>query len=128
MQPGTHITAVGADGIGKQELDPRLLLRANVVVCDEIQQCKSFGECSHVLAMLKKEEEVGGGGGGGDGTTTTRRRNLRLTSLGSLVRAGRLTRNKTDITVFDSTGVAVQDVAIAALAMKKMLQSPISKI
>ena len=125
MQPGTHITAVGADGIGKQELDPCLLLRANVVVCDEIQQCKSFGECSHVLAMLKKEEEVGGDG---TTTTTTRRRNLQLTSRGSLVRAGRLTRKKTDITVFDSTGVAVQDVAIAALAMKKMLKSPISKI
>ena len=56
VQPGTHITAVGADGIGKQELDPYLLLRANLVVCDEINQCQSFGECSHVLTMLRKEK------------------------------------------------------------------------
>ena len=43
IQSGTHISCIGADGIGKQELDPKILTRASIVVCDEIKQCSKFG-------------------------------------------------------------------------------------
>ena len=96
---GTHITAVGADGLGKQELDPVLVQRANRIVCDEISQCISFGEVSHAIKLdLINVEQV--------------------EALGDVVRQGRTKRKKDDITIFDSTGVAVQDVVIASMAMK----------
>ena len=115
VQPGTHITAVGADGIGKQELDPNILLRASIVVCDEISQCVAFGETSHAVKkglLLNAEEQE-------------RRRTSdtnKIVSLGDLVlreKEGKrwARQKKHDITVFDSTGVAVQDVAIASLTL-----------
>ena len=109
VQPGTHITAVGADGIGKQELDPLILQRASAVVCDEIQQCVSFGETSHAVqaGLLKKEDVLG------LGELVVRERNNNKWKR----------QNLTDITVFDSTGVAVQDVSIASLTLSLLKES-----
>ena len=53
LQPGTHITAVGADAIGKRELGDGILGMANIVVADSIIQCVERGEISH--ALLAKE-------------------------------------------------------------------------
>ncbi|SVB69052.1 uncharacterized protein METZ01_LOCUS221906, partial [marine metagenome] len=44
VRPGTHITAIGADTPEKQELDPKILARADIVVADSIEQCQSRGE------------------------------------------------------------------------------------
>ena len=118
VQPGTHITAVGADGIGKQELDPNILLRASIVVCDEISQCVAFGETSHAVKkgfLLNADEQ----------DEQERRRTSEtnmIVSLGDLImreKEGKrwARKKKHDITVFDSTGVAVQDVAIASLTL-----------
>jgi len=46
IRPGTHITAMGSDQIGKQELDTTLIQKARVFV-DSLEQCLAFGEASH---------------------------------------------------------------------------------
>jgi ornithine cyclodeaminase len=99
LKPGLHITAVGSDTPGKQELDAACLARADVLVVDRLSQCARFGELSHALtAGLIREEDVRG-------------------QLGEVV-AGRKpgrTRDE-EITICDLTGVGFQDTAIAALA------------
>jgi len=47
LQPGTHISAIGADSPGKQELDPQILRRADVLWCDSVAQCVELGELQH---------------------------------------------------------------------------------
>ncbi len=47
MQPGTHISAVGADSVGKQELDPEILRRSDLLLADSVMQCKRLGELQH---------------------------------------------------------------------------------
>lgn len=95
IRPGTHINAMGADAHGKQELDPQLLLDG-VVVVDDIPQAKGSGEVNVPLqsGQLSLEDLRG--------------------SLGEIIaglKPGRSTEE--EITVFDSTGLAIQDVALA---------------
>jgi len=60
IRPGTHITAVGADAPGKQELDPLLVGRADRIIVDSIVQCRQYGEVSHALkAGLIDEGQLG---------------------------------------------------------------------
>jgi ornithine cyclodeaminase/alanine dehydrogenase-like protein (mu-crystallin family) len=96
VAPGTFVAAVGADSAQKSELIPELLASAKVVV-DVAAQCAVMGDLHHAIeAGLIKAEEV-------------------HAELGDLVvgrRSGRTNAN--EITVFDSTGVAIQDVASAA--------------
>ncbi|MBF8765874.1 ornithine cyclodeaminase family protein [Pseudomonas putida] len=95
IQPGTHITAVGADGPGKQELDPGLVARADRLVVDSITQCALYGEVSHAL---------------GKGLVTA----SQLVELGALLASRARGRESDDqITLADLTGVAVQDAQIA---------------
>ncbi|MFM0596978.1 MULTISPECIES: ornithine cyclodeaminase family protein [Paraburkholderia] len=97
VRDGTHITAVGADGPGKQELDPAIVGRAGVVVVDSIEQCSKYGEVSHALSA---------------GLIQARQ----LIELGSVLAAGGRGRDDssaTQITIADLTGVAVQDAQIA---------------
>jgi ornithine cyclodeaminase len=47
IEDGTHITAVGADSPGKQELDPEILRRADTIWVDSLEQCKRLGELQH---------------------------------------------------------------------------------
>lgn len=49
VRPGTHVTAVGADSPGKQEIDPALFVRADVRVVDSRVQCFEFGEAVYSL-------------------------------------------------------------------------------
>ncbi len=100
VQPGTHITAVGADGGGKQELQPELLARAEVRAVDSLSQCSKYGDSAFAL-------EKG------------------LIQPGDLVELGRLIqdpalrrRSELDVSIADLTGVAVQDIAIAELALQ----------
>jgi ornithine cyclodeaminase len=95
IKPGTHITAMGSDTHLKQELDPEILQRADMVVADSIEQCLTRGEISKALQadLIKKED---------------------LIELGDVI-AGRQSGRTSDeqITVADLTGVAVQDIQIA---------------
>jgi alanine dehydrogenase len=97
VHPGTHINAMGADAHGKQELATQILLDAKVVIDDWDQACGS-GEVNVPL-------ETGALG-----------RESIHAALGEIVAGHQPARESTDeITVFDSTGLAVQDVALARL-------------
>ncbi|MNM48904.1 ornithine cyclodeaminase [compost metagenome] len=102
VQPGTHITAVGADAPGKQELDPALVARADRIIVDSLAQCRQYGEVAHAL-----------NGGQIDAN--------QLIELGTLL-AGRAQGREHDgqITLADLTGVAVQDAQISNCALAAM--------
>ena len=91
---GTHITAVGADTLGKQELDPSILGKADIVVVDSKSQCIDHGDTSY--AVQQKLVNPDG-----------------LIELGSLIKNDSRRKYDTEITVADLTGVAVQDIQIA---------------
>ncbi len=101
LVPGTHINAVGADAPGKEELEPSVLNDALVVV-DDLRQASHAGEINvPVLKGLFKKQQI-------------------YATLGEIVagrKAGR-TDNKT-ITIFDSTGLAIEDIAVARLLYDK---------
>ncbi len=95
--PGTHLNAVGADAAGKQELDHGILLDACVIV-DDLGQAGAAGELNVPLSRGDyRAEDV-------------------YATLGAIV-SGDLPGRGDDsmITVFDSTGVAIEDVAVARL-------------
>ena len=95
IRNGTHITAMGADTPQKNELDPRILHKADIVVADSISQCLLRGEIHHALAAGLLEKE-------------------RIVELGSVILSPDLRRRSGEqITIADLTGVAVQDIQIA---------------
>lgn len=95
VRAGTHITALGSDTAEKQELEPAILGRADLVVADSISQCRVRGEISHALAAgVVTEAEV-----------------LELGNVIAGEAPGRTSGEQ--ITVADLTGVAVQDIQIA---------------
>ena len=98
---GTFIGAVGADSQGKQEIDPALVASATLVV-DVIDQCAEIGELQHALAGgLMTREQV-------------------HAELGDVVAGRRPGRTRSDeITIFDSSGTALQDVAAAIAVYEK---------
>lgn len=59
LQPGTHVSAVGADTPGKQELDPEILRRAALLLVDSLPQCERLGELQHAPAEKKRAIEIG---------------------------------------------------------------------
>lgn len=100
VRPGTHISAMGADTRGKQELDPALVASAAIFV-DEAAQAITIGECQHAYAAgLIGEGDIRG-------------------SLGAVIAGlveGR--RSADEITLFDGTGVSLQDLVVADLAVR----------
>jgi ornithine cyclodeaminase len=59
VQPGSHISAIGADSPGKQELDPELLHRAALVLVDSRTQCERLGELQHARNAQERAIEIG---------------------------------------------------------------------
>lgn len=104
VQEGTHINAIGADAPGKQELDP-ILLKRGMVFVDDMSQAVHSGEVNVPISQgVFNPEEIAG-------------------TLGEVV-IGMKQRGRTDqITIFDSTGLAIQDLAIAAIAMRNGLST-----
>ncbi len=97
VRQGTHITAMGSDDHGKQELEAELLARADCVVADSISQCVDHGECFHAVKNGMVEEES-------------------ILELGNVIKNPELGRSSDDqITVADLTGVAIQDIQIAKM-------------
>jgi ornithine cyclodeaminase/alanine dehydrogenase-like protein (mu-crystallin family) len=101
VRAGTFVAAVGADSQGKQELEPALVASATLVV-DLLEQCAEIGELQHALAAgLMKRTDV-------------------HAELADVVAGRRPGRTRADeITVFDSTGTALQDVAAAVVVYEK---------
>jgi ornithine cyclodeaminase len=102
VRPGTHITAMGADTAGKQELDPAIIATADVVVVDSQSQCIDHGEVA--TAVQQKLVDPGA-----------------LIELGIFIANDSHRDNDTQITVADLTGVAVQDIQIAKLVYKSVV-------
>ena len=59
IQPGTHISAVGADSPHKQELDPEILHRAALLLADSLRQCEKLGELQYAPAEWSRVLEIG---------------------------------------------------------------------
>ena len=59
LQAGTHISAVGADSVGKQELDPEILRHADLLLVDSVAQCERLGELQHARELGEKAVEIG---------------------------------------------------------------------
>jgi ornithine cyclodeaminase/alanine dehydrogenase len=103
VAPGTFIAAVGADDSHKQEIDPALLSSAKVVT-DNLEQVCSIGDTHHAITkgLIRKEDVY-----------------AELSEVVAGKKAGRI--NETDIIVFDSTGVAIEDAAAATVVYEKAL-------
>jgi alanine dehydrogenase len=104
IKPGTHINAIGTDTRGKQELDPRIFARATAVV-DDLEQCCYLGECQHAYAS---------------GIITKDSIHAQIGEIINGKKKGRSTPS--EITIFDTTGVAIQDLATASYALEQALE------
>lgn len=90
LRPGTHITAVGADNVGKQELDETVFDRADLIVVDSLAQCSGYGDLSHAKNV----------------------------DLSSVIELGKLIQESPErhpdwITIADLTGSAIEDLQVA---------------
>ncbi len=104
VKPGAHINAIGADAPGKQELETELVLKARVIV-DEWHQASHAGELNVPVTQHRFSKE-----------------NV-AAQLGEVLtnqKPGRLAHS--DITIFDSTGLAIQDVATAKRLYEKAVK------
>ncbi len=97
LAAGAHVTSVGSDGDGKQELDPEILRAADVIAVDSRRQSASLGELQHAPDQAERAVELG--------------------ALIAGEAAGRTSKDQ--LTVCDLTGVGVQDVAAANVVMAR---------
>ncbi len=95
---------MGSDDHGKQELEAALLGKADVVVADSVAQCVDHGECFHAVQERLVDEGA-------------------IHELGAVIENPTLGRTNDDqITVADLTGVAIQDIQIAAMVNRAFLE------
>jgi len=99
VSPGTHIACMGTDTVGKQEVESQLIAKARVFT-DEPAQAVQLGECQHAVSagLLAKAD---------------------IAPVGAVIngdQSGRISND--DITLFDGTGVGLQDLAVARLAVE----------
>jgi alanine dehydrogenase len=107
---GTHINCIGADAVGKEELDPNILKRAKIVV-DDWEQASHSGEINVPLSrgIITKDNiwaEIG--------------------EIVACLKPGR--QSEAEITVFTSTGLAVQDAVTAKIAYSKAVASNVGRL
>jgi ornithine cyclodeaminase len=100
VRPGMHVSAFGADTRGKIEVEPELFARATVVV-DDVTQATTIGETQHAIARgLLRPDQI-------------------ATTLGEILAGRHPGRTRPDeITLFDATGLAFQDLVCADLAVR----------
>lgn len=95
VRPGTHLASMGSDAPGKQELPPQLLAEASLF-CDLPEQSRAIGEFQHAPAAAI------------------------LTAIGDVLSGARPGRRSPDeITVFDSSGLSLQDLYVARYLLEK---------
>ncbi len=109
IKDGTHLNAIGADAPGKQELDPQILKRGRVVV-DDLEQASHSGEINvPVTKGIFNPKDI-------------------YATLGEVVTGKKKGRSGPHaVTVFDSTGLAIQDTAVASLIYKAALKKKIGR-
>ncbi len=99
IKPGTHIACMGTDTKGKQEVDPALVAAATVFT-DEIAQSITIGEIQHAIAEGLIDQSA-------------------ITPIGDVINKKYPGRSSDDeITLFDGTGVGLQDLAVASVVVK----------
>ena len=99
IKPGTHIACMGTDTVGKQEVDADLVAAATVFT-DEIAQSISLGETQHAIKAGLIEAD-------------------QITPIGAVINGAHTGRTSDDeITLFDGTGVGLQDLAVASVAAR----------
>ena len=98
ISPGTHITAVGADAPGKQELETSLVARATRLLADSREQSVDHGEFYHAVSAGLVDAQS-------------------IIEIGSVLASSKVAREDADISIADLTGLGVQDAAIAACAL-----------
>ena len=103
IRKGTHINAIGADAQGKQELDVEILKNARVIV-DNIEQASHGGEINVAISKgIIKTTDI-------------------FADIGEIVSSKKTARDSSDlITVFDSTGLAIQDIYSACMIYRKII-------
>jgi alanine dehydrogenase len=103
VRPGTHLACMGTDTKGKQEVEASLLARATVFA-DEVAQSVGIGEAQHAVAAgLIAERDI--------------------VPLGAVINGAHPGRTHADqITLFDGTGVGLQDLAVAAAAVRLAIE------
>lgn len=100
LHPGLHITAMGSDQAGKNEIEAEAIARATLYVCDRVSQAETLGE-------LRSAREAGYLAG------------IMPPELGEIVAGQKPGRAaESDITICDLTGTGAQDTAIATFALK----------
>lgn len=107
VRRGATVIAIGADGPGKQELDPRLVCTADKIVVDLVKQSVTLGELQHAIAagLLRADD-------------------ARITEFGAIVTGERPARERTDERIVcDLTGTGAQDAAIASTLWRKYSES-----
>lgn len=99
VKPGTHLACMGTDTKGKQEVEPALLARASIFT-DEVAQSISIGEAQHAVGSGLIRADT-------------------ITPIGDVIaglKPGRISDSQ--ITLFDGTGVGLQDLAVASAAVR----------
>ena len=100
VSPGTHLACLGTDTVGKQEVEPALLARARLFT-DEVAQSVTIGEAQHAVAAGLVQPD-------------------QIVTLGAVLAGLAKGRQSADeITLFDGTGVALQDLAVASVALSR---------
>lgn len=109
LKKGAHINAIGADSKGKEELEPDILKQAKVVI-DDWAQSTSSGEINVPWSKgIITKKDI-------------------FSTLGEVISSKLKVRSKADeITVFDSTGLAIQDVSVAQYAYQKALNKGLGR-
>jgi ornithine cyclodeaminase len=103
VRPGTHLACMGTDTVGKQEVEPSLVARATLFT-DEVAQSVSIGEAQHAVKAGLIDAGV-------------------ITPLGDVLigrHPGR--RSEDEVTLYDGTGVGLQDLAVAAVALRRAVE------
>ncbi len=105
VKPGTHINAIGADAEGKEELEPSLL-KAAMVVVDDLRQASAAGEINVPIKKgLFKIDDV-------------------YATLSEIIIGKKLGRKDREIiTIFDATGIGIEDIAVAKAIYEKARDS-----
>ena len=107
IRSGTHLACMGTDTKGKQEVEPALVARASVFT-DEVAQAISIGECQHAIAagILKAAD---------------------IATIGDVVVGNHPGRRSDDeVTLFDGTGVGLQDLAVAGAVVERAIQAGVA--
>ncbi len=109
VSAGVHLACMGTDTVGKQEVEPALVAVASVFT-DEVSQSISIGEAQHAVAAgLKSAADI--------------------VPLGDVVTGGHPgRRSDSEITLFDGTGVGLQDLAVAGVAVARAAERGLGSV